>query len=70
LLLAGLYLDGVRDATVMSEQMWNVLATRNQKMVKDGKMLESRDENLAHLQDMAREFLSDELPRLQVLGLL
>jgi hypothetical protein len=70
LLLTGLYLDGVRDATVMSEQMWNVLATRNQKMVKDGKMLESRDENLAHLQDMAREFLSDELPRLQVLGLL
>lgn len=70
LLLTGFYLEGAQSATVIAERMWALLATRGQKMVKDGKTLETRDENLAHLLELAQEFLDHELPQLQALGLL
>ncbi len=64
------YLAGTHDAAAMAEKVWSALATRNQKMVRDGIMLETRDENLAYLQELSREFVEYEVPRLKVLGLL
>lgn len=46
---------------------WNLLAAQNQFVVKDGKALQTPDENLAELEAQARDFIDKRLPALQAL---
>lgn len=47
--------------------MWNILALQNQRLVKDGKTLETVEENLAELTAQASEFAQKRLPILKAL---
>lgn len=47
--------------------VWNILAMQNQRLVKDGKALESAEENLAELTVQASEFAEKRLPILKAL---
>jgi SAM-dependent methyltransferase len=47
---------------------WELLAAQGQRIAKDGKVLETPEENVAHLTDMARQFTAKRLPVLRALG--
>ncbi len=47
---------------------WQILASQNQKLVTEGKVLETPEENIAHLQKAYEEFNLNRLPLLQKLG--
>lgn len=47
--------------------VWNILAIQNQRLIKDGKTLESAEENLAELTTQATEFAEKRLPILKAL---
>ncbi len=47
--------------------LWSVLAMQNQRLLKDGKTLESAEENLAELTRQAAEFADKRLPILKAL---
>ncbi|NLZ10604.1 MAG: methyltransferase, partial [Alcaligenaceae bacterium] len=46
---------------------WNVLAMQGQRLLKDGKALETPEENLAELTAQATEFADKQLPVLKAL---
>jgi len=46
---------------------WQVVSTQGQRLVKDGKTLQSPEENLAQLTDQAKEFADKRLPILRAL---
>ena len=48
---------------------WQLLASQGQRMRKDGKTLESADENIAELTAQAQAFADKQLPILKALGI-
>ena len=51
----------------MGQFAWDMLAAQGQRVAKDGKALESAEENLAELARQAGEFADKRLPVLQAL---
>ncbi|MCS6959980.1 MAG: class I SAM-dependent methyltransferase [Pseudanabaenaceae cyanobacterium SKYGB_i_bin29] len=47
---------------------WQILASQNQKMIVEGKTLETPEENITHLKKAWEQFTSNRLPLLQRLG--
>jgi SAM-dependent methyltransferase len=60
-------LQGRESADELAGFAWDLLAAQNQRMVKDGKPLETPEENLAELTRDAREFIDHSLPVLRAL---
>ena len=54
----------------LSEDVWTLVSSQGQKLVKEGKTLESKEENLAELAKQATEFLEKKLPIIKALKLL
>lgn len=48
--------------------IWNILQVQGEKLIKDGKVLESPEENQAELREQAKQFTNLRLPLLQRLG--
>lgn len=59
---------GIREPAEMAKDVWTVLKRLGQRVVKDGKALESEEDNLAQLRAVAKEFLKSGLRRYQRLG--
>jgi len=59
--------SGKKQVHEWAQLTWQILAAQGQKIVKDGKALESEDENLAELTTQAAEFASKRLPLLRAL---
>lgn len=59
--------DGRRTADEMAQFAWDVLSAQGQRVAKDGKPIESPEENLAELARQAMEFAEKRLPVLQAL---
>jgi SAM-dependent methyltransferase len=51
-----------------AQDVWQILKMHGQKMMKDGKALETTEENLADLETTAREFQAVQLPICRALG--
>ena len=49
---------------------WGLLSAQGQRGVKDGKVLETPEENIAELTEMARQFATKRLPVLRALAVL
>ncbi|MGI9213234.1 MAG: class I SAM-dependent methyltransferase [Methylococcaceae bacterium] len=68
-----LFLLAIRQGMTTPEQwaqaVWSVLAEQNQRIVKEGKPIESPEDNLAELLTQAREFHDKRLPVLKTLGI-
>jgi hypothetical protein len=60
-------IQGRESANELAQFAWDLLAAQNQRMVKDGKPLETAEENLAELAREAREFIDQRLPVLRAL---
>ena len=52
-----------------AEFVWGVLSEQGQRLLKDGKALDSPEENLAELKSMATVFGEKQLPTLRALGI-
>jgi hypothetical protein len=64
------YLAGDRTVDAMAQQVHSLLQQNRERVVHEGKMLESDAAQLAHLQGLAQRFLADELPLLGGMGIL
>lgn len=53
----------------LAEFTWKVLASQNQRLIKEGQELTTPEENIAHLKEKAEEFSRDWLLILQTLGI-
>ncbi len=62
--------QGRDSADDMARFAWEILAAQGQRMLKDGKALESPEDNLTELAAQARDFLGRRLPVYQALQLL
>jgi SAM-dependent methyltransferase len=60
-------MQGRESADEFARFAWDLLAAQNQRMVKDGKTLETAEENLAELARDAGEFIDQRLPVLRAL---
>ncbi len=59
--------QGRRQPTEWAAVVWAILDAQGQKILKEGKALETPEENLAELTDQAAAFAKDELPLLRAL---
>jgi hypothetical protein len=50
--------------------VWGILQAQDQKLVKEGKTLETDEQNLAELNEQARVFGEKQVPVLRALGML
>jgi hypothetical protein len=57
--------DNVKDAEGIAKFAWDILEPQGQKIIKEGKPLESPRENLDELTELAKEFLEKKWPVLQ-----
>ena len=55
--------------SILPNEVWNVLKSQKQRLVKDEKTLETDDENLAELKQMAKDFTEKKLPVLKAVGI-
>jgi len=51
----------------LSAHVWHTLSMQGQRILKDGKALESADENIAHITGLAQTFLDKRLGILKAL---
>lgn len=61
---------GITDPAVMARRAWSSMKNVKQRVVRDGKPLESEEDNLSELTTMAEVFLKQELHVLRRLGVL
>ncbi|MCX6179070.1 MAG: methyltransferase regulatory domain-containing protein [Chlorobiales bacterium] len=59
--------QGKKQSPEWAQFVLQILGVQGQKIIKDGKMLESPEENLAELTDQARTFAEKQLPLLKAL---
>lgn len=59
--------QGKKQPAEWAQLVWQMLATQGQKIIKEGKMLESPEENIAELTEQAKAFAEKQLPILKAL---
>ena len=59
--------QGIKDPLDSAKFVWNILAMQSQKIVKDGRTLDSADDNIAELTAQAKLFAEKQLPVLRAL---
>ena len=59
--------QGVRDPVELAKQVWQVVSSQGQKLIKEGKTLETLDESIAELTSQAKVFIEKRLPILKAL---
>jgi SAM-dependent methyltransferase len=59
--------QGQQTVEDMARFAWDILAPQGQRLIKDGKTLDSPEDNLTELTNVARDFADKRLPMLQVL---
>jgi SAM-dependent methyltransferase len=60
--------QGRKQPAEWADFAWQILASQGQRILKDGKAVESADENLAELNTQAKAFAEKQLPILKALG--
>ena len=59
--------DNVKDAEGIAKFAWDILEPQGQKIIKEGKPLESPRENLDELTELTKKFLEKKWPILHIL---
>ena len=61
--------QGKKKPQEWAQSAWNILDSQNQRLLQDGKAIESAEDNLTTLNQQAHEFSEKSLPILQKLGI-
>jgi hypothetical protein len=64
------YLQNHKQPVEWANYVWQILVEQNQKLLKEGKMLETTEENLEELTQQANTFALEQLPVLKGLGII
>ena len=59
--------QGKKQPSEWAQAVWSILQAQGQTLIKDGKTLESADENIAELTEQAQTFAEKQLPILKML---
>ncbi len=70
LLFLSAYLQNHQQPVEWANYVWQILVEQNQKLLKDGKILETTEENLEELTQQANVFALEKLPVLKGLGVI
>lgn len=70
LLFLSAYLQNHQQPVEWANYVWQILVEQNQKLLKEGKMLETTEENLEELTQQANTFALEQLPVLKGLGII
>lgn len=62
--------QGKRGVAALSDFVWGLLASQGQRMVREGKTLETTEENTAEVRKLAEKFDNDYLPMYRALGVI
>ncbi|MDR2213402.1 MAG: methyltransferase regulatory domain-containing protein [Pseudomonadales bacterium] len=68
-LFAMAYSDGLREASEWAKFTWDILRAQGQRILRDGKAIESEEDNLAELNAQAETFKTKTLPILKALSI-
>ena len=60
--------QGRKQPAEWAQYLWQVLSSQSQKILKDGKTLDTPEQNLAELNEQAKSFSEKRLPTLRALG--
>jgi hypothetical protein len=60
--------QGRKQPAEWAQYLWQVLSSQGQKILKDGKTLDTAEQNLAELNEQAKTFSEKRLPILRALG--
>ncbi len=61
--------QGKKKPEEWSQFVWQVLSAQGQKLIKDGKMIEADEDNLAELTEQAKGFAQKQLPIFKALAI-
>lgn len=64
------YRRGMRDPNAIADEVWSILQRTDQRALKDGKRLETAEQNLEHLRELAVAFIKDGWRKFDRLGLI
>jgi hypothetical protein len=59
--------NGKKQPQDWASEVWSVLSTQNQRLLKEGKTLESAEDNIQELVNQANDFARKRLPILKAL---
>jgi hypothetical protein len=62
--------QGKKSPAEQANDAWNVLAMQGQRLIKDGKTLETAEQNIANLTEMAQDFAAKRVPILKALEIM
>ncbi|WNV05372.1 class I SAM-dependent methyltransferase [Candidatus Methylospira mobilis] len=62
--------QGRKQPSEWAQFVWHILAAQNQKIIKEGKVIETEEENIAELAEQAAVFAAKKLPVLKALGVI
>ena len=65
-----LYKNSKRDADSLAKEAWRIIERQNQRLIKEGKTLNTAEENIAEFKTMAQNFLNKRLPILKALQII
>lgn len=63
------YKNGDKTAEKLASSVWKIFYRQGQRLFKDGKAIESPEENISYIKSMAEGFLMVQLPIFEALGL-
>lgn len=63
------YKAGDKTAAKIAAATWKIFSKQGQKLIRDGKTIESPEENLAYIEKLAESFLANQLPIFKALAL-
>ena len=66
-IFVSIYKRGKKDVDSLVKETWNILNAQGQRLIKEGKTLQSAEENIAEIKSMANTFLEKSLPILKAL---
>ncbi len=63
------YKAGNKTAAKIAAESWKIFSRQGQKLIRDGKAIETPEENLAYMEKLAENFLTKQLPIFKALAL-
>ena len=56
------YKNGDKTPDKLAESAWKIIFRQGQRLIRNGKIIESPEENLAHMKTLTETFLTKQLP--------
>ena len=69
-IFASMSKNGIKNVETLTTEAWNIIASQGQRIIKEGRTLESAEENIAEIKSMAEKFLDERVPILKALQII